>query len=73
MQQEEKNDNKKQVSKIYFMFVSQFFFVAQESRNLTSSCSKKIAKSSKIKGFNVYFFLLVPVSESNIRTRLILI
>jgi len=26
---------------------------------------EKIAKSSKIKGFNVYFFLSVPVSESN--------
>lgn len=28
MQQKEKNDNKIQVSKIYFIFVSSFFFVA---------------------------------------------
>ena len=28
MQQEEKNDNKIQVSKIYFIFVLSFFFVA---------------------------------------------
>lgn len=28
MQQKEKNDNKKQVSKIYFIFVLSFFFVA---------------------------------------------
>jgi hypothetical protein len=47
MQQEEKNDNKKQVSKIHFIFLSQFFFVAQESRNLTSSCSKKLKNQAK--------------------------
>ena len=65
VQSEEKNDNKIQVLKIYFIFVLSFFFccslVTQEGRNLMSSCSFVARKNCEIQqnqGFQRLFFLI---------------